>query len=84
MPGLSKLLILIAIAWIGWRIYRRWQAMQQTHRRANPPSPQNTEEMARCNHCDVYFPAAHGIRAQGKIFCSENHRKQYLSTQHSD
>ena len=32
-----------------------------------------TEPMARCNHCHVYFPASETVRADGQDYCSPAH-----------
>lgn len=32
-----------------------------------------TEPMARCNHCHVYFPASETVRADGQDYCSPGH-----------
>ena len=32
-----------------------------------------TEPMACCNHCHVYFPASETVRADGQDYCSPAH-----------
>ncbi|MFL6676464.1 MAG: PP0621 family protein [Massilia sp.] len=35
-----------------------------------------SEKMARCAHCGVYFPASESVSADGRDYCSPAHVRQ--------
>ncbi len=82
MLGLPKLLLLLVLAWLAWRVYKRWQtqrlSLPKTQKPGQPPAS-SSEDMVRCRQCQVFFPASQAIYAQGDSFCCEAHRKQFLS-----
>jgi uncharacterized protein len=44
-------------------------------------APNETQTIVRCQHCGTYFPASEVISDNsGKVFCSEDHRREYFST----
>jgi uncharacterized protein len=48
-------------------------------RRAPEPAASNeaeSERMACCAHCGVYFPASEAVRADGRDYCSPAHVRQ--------
>ena len=65
--GLIRLLMLLLVAWIVWRIYTILRA------RATRPPP-TVEDMVRCAHCAVHLPRSQAIREGEDWFCSEAHR----------
>ena len=65
--GLIRLLMLLVVAWIGWRIYRILTARSQPR---TPP----VEEMVRCAHCDLHLPRSAAVRDGDSWYCSEAHR----------
>lgn len=80
--GLSKLLWLLLFAWLAWRIYKRWQEQRlrlPKTKKPNTKASSESESMVRCRQCQIFFPASQAIHAQGEQFCSEAHRKQFLS-----
>jgi uncharacterized protein len=44
-------------------------------RRAPAPGI-DSEKMACCAHCGVYFPASEAVRADGRDYCSPAHVRQ--------
>lgn len=80
MPGFSrwartviKLLILLAVLYVGYRVLKAYQ--RSMARREDPESPHTqTGKMVRCAHCGVNLPEDEAIRDQGRHFCSEEHR----------
>jgi uncharacterized protein len=38
-----------------------------------PQKPVESEKMARCAHCGVYFPASESVSADGRDYCSPAH-----------
>ncbi len=73
MP-LLRLLFLLLLAFIAWRAYRLFIAPRRT--RASPPPLQ---DMVRCALCEVHVPAESAVREDDLRFCSDAHRRQYLS-----
>ena len=39
------------------------------------PQVKSDEDMVRCSHCGVHLPRSESILAEGKFFCSEEHRR---------
>jgi len=69
--GLMKLILLLVIGFIGYRIYRRVRA--QLTRDAETPVIE-AEEMVRCEYCAVHMPRAGALQQQGHWYCSAEHR----------
>jgi len=44
--------------------------------RGNAPSAGATEDMVRCERCGVHLPRSESVAAQGKHYCSVEHREQ--------
>jgi uncharacterized protein len=58
---------------------RAVSAPPQPMRRAPEPAPPaqvESERMACCAHCGVYFPASEAVRVDGRDFCSPAHVRQ--------
>jgi uncharacterized protein len=54
-------------------------APREPMRRAPEQAPQaqvESERMACCAHCGVYFPASEAVRADGRDYCSPAHVRQ--------
>jgi uncharacterized protein len=78
-----RLLALIALV-LGVLALRSVMARRNTE---TPPGPARMpgapkadslpETMLACEHCAVYFPTSEAVRAQGKVFCSEQHCRQH-------
>lgn len=61
-------------------IARRNTTPGQTRMPETPNAPRADslpEAMLACEHCAVYFPASEAVRAQDKVFCSEQHCRQH-------
>lgn len=52
---LARVLAIVALAWVFWRLYRRW--MQSTPV-ARDRREDSFEPMARCAQCGVHLPRA--------------------------
>ncbi|MDH3286717.1 MAG: PP0621 family protein [Betaproteobacteria bacterium] len=44
--------------------------------RSSAPSAGATEDMVRCERCGVHLPRSESVAAQGKHYCSVEHREQ--------
>ena len=69
--GLVRLIIILVLVWLIYSLTRRWLASLQ-----NKSSTKNTpiESMARCDHCGLHIPQSESIQANGKTYCSEEHK----------
>ena len=73
MP-LFRLIFLLLIGFIAWKAYRLFLT-RGTRRPHAPP----LQDMVRCTVCDIHVPAAFAVRHEGKSFCNEAHRREFLA-----
>ena len=69
---LIRLLMLLLVGWIGWRIFRLLT-------RSPPERDSIAEDMVPCTLCAVHLPRHSAVRSGDHWFCSEAHRAEYLS-----
>ncbi len=69
--GLMKLILLLVIGFIAYRIYRRVRV--QLSRGTETPVIE-AEDMVRCAHCAVHVPRAGALQHHGHWFCCAEHR----------
>ena len=67
---MSKLVLLIIAAVV---IYFVVTGAARRHRARAEPKP--AEPMVACAHCGVNLPRSEALEAQGRFFCSEEHRR---------
>ena len=72
---LFRLILLFAVAFIVWRMYRLMTA-PQVRARKQPPSLKG-EDMVECAFCSVHVPRAQAIGAGERWFCCEEHRRRH-------
>jgi len=63
--------IVMAVVWL-MRADRRGEKPQQRSRRADTGAG---ERMVPCARCGVYLPLGEAIAAEGRYYCSEEHRR---------
>ena len=78
MP-LLRLIFLLLIGFIAWKAYRLFLT-RGTRRPHAPP----LQDMVRCTVCDIHVPAASALQCEGKSFCSEAHRREFLARSGSE
>lgn len=71
--GLIRLLVILIIAWLVYSMTRRWLASLEQKKQQQDAS--RIETMVSCAHCGLHIPQKEALQAQGKYFCSEEHRK---------
>ena len=69
---LFRLLLLLGIAFIGWRMYRLLKARRL---RGEASARLQTEDMVECAHCALRVPRSQAVAAEGRWFCCELHRR---------
>ena len=68
--GLLRLILLVVIAVLIYRMLRNWQARKAAH----SAKPADQGKMLACDHCGLYFPEQDAVREGAQVFCSEAHR----------
>jgi uncharacterized protein len=68
---MSRLLFLFAIVAVVYLLFRSY--------RKNVSAQDKTaaEDMVRCAHCGMHLPKGESVRADGRDFCSAEHRDAY-------
>ena len=71
--GLIRLIIIVIIGWILFRLYRRWQqrlANRQTG------AGEKIDTMVKCAECGVHLPKQNALENNGQFFCCEEHKNK--------
>lgn len=71
-----RYLLLVLAIWIGALIVRQ---MLRSHGIQRQEQPRPMENMVQCAHCGVHLPEKNAISAQGRYYCSEQHRRESRS-----
>lgn len=66
MSRLLMLLVIVAVIYLLIRSFRKKADVEQDET--------VTEDMVRCAHCGVHLPRSESIQADGKFYCSTEHR----------
>lgn len=75
--GLIRLIIIIALAWLVWRMVKT--ALTANSKRATPrDTTSRTEKMVRCAECGVHTPQSEAFFHKHLSFCSPEHQQAYL------
>lgn len=70
MKGLLFLAVMGLLVWF-------WQNRQATRPTPKPkPPPEAAQDMARCAHCGLHFPAADALSGPNGSYCSADHLHQ--------
>jgi uncharacterized protein len=76
MGKLVSWLVLGALVWLAWRLFvivRRRGEARGTH--SAPGQPVEVEPIVRCDRCGIHVPRSEAIEADGRYYCSEQHRR---------
>ena len=73
-----NLIRLIAIAVVFWLLYRLILTLLNKAKRPSAPrqTPQQGEQMVRCEQCGVHVPRNGALERSGKFYCCEAHRDE--------
>ncbi|MBF0469892.1 MAG: hypothetical protein HQL48_00805 [Gammaproteobacteria bacterium] len=77
--GIFRLLIVAAIGWLFYTLYRR---IQQQPGKNPPPAKFEGEEVVSCRVCALHIPRNEALRESGHYYCCREHRDQ-VDTQDS-
>ena len=72
MGQLIRIIIILLALWLVVHFVRRALAR---HRRSSGPSTNDPARMVACAVCGTHIPESEAIRADGKVYCCEQHRK---------
>jgi len=70
--NLIRLLVIVAIIWLVYRIYQNWQAAKPVSSKKTKTPP--IEDMVQCSKCGVHLPANEALKSGDKFYCSESHK----------
>lgn len=65
---MSRLLLLVAIVAVVYLLIRSFR------KSAPPQEGQAAEDMVRCAQCGLHLPRSESVQADGRFFCSAEHR----------
>ena len=68
-----KILLLIAIGFVVWSLFRTYLRSLNT-----PPASTRepiVEDMVKCAHCGVNLPRSEAIYSGGELYCTPEHQK---------
>ncbi len=69
------LLFALAFAAAFWLLRRHRRRAQDDA--TPPPVPPGAEDMVRCTRCGVHLPRGESVVSQQKVFCSDDHAREY-------
>ena len=79
---MRNLLIFILILIVVWWVRRAVQRLAEDSRERREQKAQRAqsakqvpERMVSCEHCGLHVPESEGVRADGRFFCSDAHRR---------
>jgi uncharacterized protein len=70
--GLIKLILLLVLAVIVYRLWRQMKTAQADKRRSTSPPP--APRMVRCAQCQLHLPENLALRQDDRWYCSSEHR----------
>lgn len=74
---MTKWLLIAAIVWIAYMLWRKGQVSAAPREGAAPPRKGEPQDMVCCPVCSVHLPRAEAIAGpDGRLYCSQEHRLQ--------
>jgi len=68
-----KILLLIAIGFVVWALFRGY--LRSLNKPPVSTRESAVEDMVKCAHCGVNLPRSEAIYSGGELFCSPEHQK---------
>ncbi|HQY71698.1 MAG TPA: PP0621 family protein [Pseudomonadales bacterium] len=75
---LFRLILLFAMAFIAWRLYRLVVAPRV--RASEQPPKLDGEDMVECALCSVHVPRAQAVSEASRWYCCEEHRREHTES----
>jgi uncharacterized protein len=75
--GLSRLILLILLGALLYRLWKRWRLQQMNRRK---PAIHDQGHMLACAHCGMYFPEQDAVRDGTQVYCCPAHRDAQRKT----
>lgn len=84
---MARLILLAALLWLGWLLYRRWKRQGKPHGR----NLDTGEHMVRCAYCHVHLPPQEALEdphanevtrhlsGDRHWFCCKDHQARFIS-----
>jgi len=71
--NLFRLLVIVAIVWLSYRIYQNWKVSKQISTKKTD-NDTGIKQMVQCAKCGVHLPEQEAINASGNYYCCEEHK----------
>ncbi|MFN0318190.1 MAG: PP0621 family protein [Burkholderiales bacterium] len=71
---MAKILFIVVVLLVAYLFFKSWRKDGA----AGPRQPKESklpEDMVRCEVCGVNLPRSEAFTTQGRLFCSDEHRK---------
>jgi len=73
--NLIRLIVIVAIIWLVYRIYQNWQASRPIASKQQPKLNE-VENMVQCSNCGVHLPEQEALIQNKLFYCCKAHKKQ--------
>jgi uncharacterized protein len=71
---MGRLLLLILLGLLIYLMVKGFMR-SSSRRKADGAAPKPGERMVTCAHCGVHLPESDSVTAEGRHFCTEEHRR---------
>ena len=72
---MGKIILFLVLAAVAYLVIRSATRTQRGDTPANPHADAPAENMTACAHCGVNLPYSEALEADGRYYCSEEHRR---------
>ncbi|VAW91762.1 hypothetical protein MNBD_GAMMA23-118 [hydrothermal vent metagenome] len=72
--NLIRLLVIVAIIWLAYRMYQNWLAKKNIAHKQQTNKP-DIENMVQCSKCGIHLPEQEALKQGIQFFCCEAHKK---------
>lgn len=72
---LAKILFIVVLLLVAYLFFKSWRKDAGIGDQTRSKQSKLPEDMVRCDVCGVNLPRSEAFTTQGRLFCSEEHRK---------
>ncbi len=72
---MAKILLIVVLLLVAYLFFKSWRKDGSIGDRTRSQKSKLPEDMVRCDVCGVNLPRSEAFTTQGRLFCSEDHRK---------